>query len=132
MGKKHLKQALNIDPDNKSYVKYWKSLQNSEKLKDQANELARTNCLKEAIDLYTQCLEFDILNCSYNQTILYNRACALSKLGQTEKALEDLDTAIKQNKEYAKAYIKRGDILLEQEKFQESIAEYSKVKEFAP
>jgi tetratricopeptide (TPR) repeat protein len=43
-----------------------------------------------------------------------------------------LEFAIKLNKEYAKAYIKRGDILLEQEKFQEAIAEYSKVKEFAP
>jgi tetratricopeptide (TPR) repeat protein len=26
MGKKHLKQALNIDPDNKTYVKYWKGI----------------------------------------------------------------------------------------------------------
>ena len=40
--------------------------------------------------------------------------------------------AIKLNREYAKAYLKRGDILLSMEKFQEAIAEYSKVKEFAP
>lgn len=53
-------------------------------------------------------------------------------MGQHEKALEDLELAIKLNKEYAKAYIKRGDILLDMEKYQESIAEYSKVKEFAP
>jgi len=33
--------------------------------------------VKEAIDLYRQCLEFDDLNCVFNQTILYNRACAL-------------------------------------------------------
>ena len=26
MGKKHLKQALNIDPDNKPFVKYWKGI----------------------------------------------------------------------------------------------------------
>lgn len=132
MGKKHLKQALNIDPDNKTYVKFWKSLQNSEKLKDQANELARTNMLKEAIDLYGQCMEFDDLNCSFNQTILYNRACALQKIGQTDKALEDLDLSIKMNKQYAKAYLKKGDIMLDREKYQEAIAEYSKVKEFAP
>lgn len=132
MGKKHLKQALNIDPDNKTYVKYWKSLQNSEKLKDQANEFARTNMGKEAIELYGQCLEFDDLNCQFNQTILYNRACALQKIGQVDKAMEDLDVAIKMNKQYAKAYLKKGDILLEKEKYQEAIAEYSKVKEFAP
>jgi DnaJ family protein C protein 7 len=40
--------------------------------------------------------------------------------------------AIKLNREYSKAYLKRGDILLSMEKFQEAIAEYSKVKEFAP
>ena len=62
MGKKHLKQSLNIDPDNKTFVKYWKGIQNSEKLKEQANELVRTNMMSEALDLYSQCLEFDELN----------------------------------------------------------------------
>lgn len=53
MGKKHLKQALNIDPDNKTFVKYWKNIQNSEKLKEKANDLVRTNMLAEALDLYS-------------------------------------------------------------------------------
>ena len=36
------------------------------------------------------------------------------------------------NSEYAKAYVKKGDIKLELELFDEAIAEYAKVKEFAP
>ena len=132
MGKKHLKQALNIDPDNKTYVKYWKGIQTSEKQKEQANELVRTNMLGEALDLYSQCLEFDELNCQFNQAILYNRACALHKLGQIDKAMEDLNNAIRLNKEYAKAYFKKADILLQLEKYQEAIAELTKVKDFAP
>jgi len=132
MGKKHLKQALNIDPDNKTFVKYWKGIQTSEKLKEQANELVRTNMLTEALDLYSQCLEFDELNSSFNQAIMYNRACTLHKLGQIEKAMEDLDNAIKCNKEYTKAYFKRADIFLQLEKYQEAVAELSKVKDFAP
>ena len=44
----------------------------------------------------------------------------------------DLDKAIEMNSEYAKAYFKKGDILLEMEKFQEAINEYNKVAEFAP
>lgn len=43
MGKKHLKQALSIDPDNKTYVRFWKNIQNSEKCKEQANDLVRSN-----------------------------------------------------------------------------------------
>jgi hypothetical protein len=80
MGKKHLKQALNTDPDNKIYVKFWKNIQSSEKTKEQANELVRTNCLLEAVAIYSQCLEFDELNAQFNQAIMYNRACALQKL----------------------------------------------------
>ena len=44
----------------------------------------------------------------------------------------DLADAIKSNPEYAKAYFKRGDIKLEMKLYDEAIAEYSKVKEFAP
>lgn len=66
MGKKHLKQALNIDPDNKVIMRFWKNMQASEKAKEQANELLRANNLTEAIDLYNQCLEYDDLNSSYN------------------------------------------------------------------
>lgn len=88
--------------------------------------------LAEALDLYSQCLEFDELNSQFNQAIMFNRACALQKLGDNDKALEDLDTAIKLNKEYTKAYFKRADIMLQLERYQEAIAELSKVKEFAP
>ena len=92
----------------------------------------RTNMLNDALELYGQCLEYDDLNAQYNQSIMYNRGCALNKLGQNDKALEDLELAIKMNRDYAKAYIKRGDIFLQLEHYQEAIAEYSKVKEFAP
>lgn len=88
--------------------------------------------LAEALELYSQCLEFDELNSSYNQAIMYNRACTLHKLGQVDKAMEDLDHAIKCNKEYAKAYFKRAEIFLQLEKYQEAVAELQKVKDFAP
>ena len=38
MGKKHIRQALNVDPDNKLVAKFWKSMTTMEKIKDQANE----------------------------------------------------------------------------------------------
>jgi tetratricopeptide (TPR) repeat protein len=46
--------------------------------------------------------------------------------------MEDLNNAIRLNKEYAKAYFKKADILLQLEKYQEAIAELTKVKDFAP
>ena len=128
MGKKHIRQALNSDPDNKEVMRYWKSLQTMEKQKEAANQAQKDGNVEESIDLYDSCLGLDPLNASYNQTILYNKACALHKIGRNEEALEALDVAIQMNSEYVKAYFKRGDIKLEMELFDESIAEYSKVK----
>jgi DnaJ family protein C protein 7 len=36
------------------------------------------------------------------------------------------------NKDYVKAYFKKGDILLSMEKYDEAIFEYNKVKEINP
>ena len=74
MGKKHIKQALNSDPDNKVIVKFWKELSKMDKLKEQGNEEFKAGNFKEAIELYEECLQFDQLNATYNQTILFNRA----------------------------------------------------------
>ena len=38
MGKKHIRQALNIDPDNQLYKTFWKSNNTMEKVKEEANE----------------------------------------------------------------------------------------------
>lgn len=135
MGKKHIKQALQIEPDNVKYQKFWKNIQKADKLKEEAAQYVQAadeESIAKALDLYGQCLSFDELNTPYNQTILYNMACALHKVGRDQEAMAALDRAISVDKEYAKAIIKRADILLEQKKFDESIAEYSKVKEFAP
>lgn len=132
MGKKHIKQALQVDPDFKQCQQFWKNIQKAEKAKTEAAECFQRGEIEQALKLYDDCLAFDPLNNSFNMAIVYNKACGLSKVGQTDAALDALSQAIKMNPEYVKAYFKRGDILLETEKFEEAIREYSKVKEFAP
>jgi hypothetical protein len=46
-------------------------------------------------------------------TILYNTACGLAKVDRCDEALKTLDQAIRMDKNYVKAYFKRGDILLD-------------------
>lgn len=70
---------------------FWKNLSKSEKVKNEAAEAFKSGVVQKAIELYGNCLNFDPLNVAFNQTILYNRACALTKVGEDEKALEDLD-----------------------------------------
>ena len=79
MGKKHIKQALNIDPDCAKYQKFWKNINKGEKLKAEANDAFLRNDIVEALAHYDECLRLDPLNNGYNKIIWYNRACALAK-----------------------------------------------------
>jgi tetratricopeptide (TPR) repeat protein len=123
MGKKHIRQALASEPDSKVYQQFWKNIQKADKLKEQAAELFKGDeeQVMEALAIYEQCLNFDALNQPFNMTILFNKACALNKVHKNEDAMKVLDQAIAIDKEYAKAYIKKGDILLQMEQFEASI-----------
>lgn len=82
--------------------------------------------------MYDECLTLDPLYNEFNMTIYYNKACALAKVNQNDDALQTLNQAIDINKQYVKAYFKRGDILLSLNRFDEAIAEYNRVKELNP
>ena len=77
LAKKHIRQALQIDPDNAKCKKFWKTLQQSENLKASANQAFGDKLYEVAAGLFSQCLELDPLNAPYNQTIYFNRANAL-------------------------------------------------------
>ena len=44
----------------------------------------KQNKLEEAIKLFSECVELDALNLTYNATILLNKAIALVKLDKKE------------------------------------------------
>lgn len=46
--------------------------------------------------------------------------------------MAECDAAIALNTEYAKAYLKKGDIKMDQELWEEAVQEYSKLKNIAP
>jgi tetratricopeptide (TPR) repeat protein len=53
-------------------------------------------------------------------------------MNMLDEALKDLDKAIEYNKSYTKAYIKKGDIFLQKEEYEEAVREYSKAKDIEP
>lgn len=50
------------------------------------------------------------MNLTYNATILLNKAIALNKLSKNDEALTCLNRCLKMNPDYAKAYVKRGEV----------------------
>lgn len=68
------------------------------------------------------------MNLDFNIKIDYNKACGLAKVGRNEEALSILAQVLKSNPDYAKAYLKRSDILLAEKRFDEAIGDLNKVK----
>lgn len=90
IGKKHIKQALSVDPDCAKYMKFWKGIQKADKTKESAAESFKNGDIPAALTMYDECLQFDALNNSFNMTILYNKACALAKVSRNDEALDTL------------------------------------------
>jgi len=61
-----------------------------------------------------------------------NRAISFSKLKQNDKALIDLNSAIDSNKDYAKAFVKRGEINLVLENFENAVRDFSSADGISP
>ena len=66
LAKKHIKQALQIDPDNTKAMRFWKALTKQENLKGSAAAAFQNNLHEVAAGLYSQCLELDPMNGVYN------------------------------------------------------------------
>lgn len=83
----------------------------------------------EAVEEFEKCLEMDSMNMHYNSTLLLNIAICQCKLGKNDLAIPALNRAIKYNPRYAKALVKRGEVNLALENFNEAIRDFSEASE---
>ena len=98
-------------------------------MKEEASVVFKEGKYEEAIVLFKQCLELDKLNSSFNSTILFNISFSYEKLGKKDEQLIALNQAIKYNPKYGKALIKRGDLYVAMEEFNDGIRDYSEASE---
>jgi len=66
---------------------------------------------------------------AYNSTLLLNIAIANCKLNKNDDAIIALNKAIKYNPRYAKALVKRGEINIVLENYNEAIRDFSEASE---
>jgi DnaJ family protein C protein 7 len=104
----HVTEALRLDQEHAPSAKLRRLIRKAEDLKKKANDAFKTEKWQIAIDLYTNCLDVDPRNASYNARILTNRAATWSKLGRHSDAFEDASLAIAACETWAKGYIRRG------------------------
>lgn len=127
-----LRECLQQNPDDHSSKFLLKCIKHYEKMKDQANQLFTAKKYAEAIQAYTECLKLNQFNKNYNSIILSNRSACYMGLKEYIKALTDINKSISLKPDFAKAYVRRGNIRVALEEFSEALTDYNKAKELNP
>mmetsp|Transcript_32618 Transcript_32618/g.29486 ORF Transcript_32618/g.29486 Transcript_32618/m.29486 type:complete len:283 (-) Transcript_32618:321-1169(-) len=132
MAKKTWQEALRLDPDNIKCMKALKRMNRQEEAKEKGNDAFKTGNLVKAVEFYTEGIETDPLNRNIVSAMYANRAAAYKKLKKYEDALKDCDEAIKLNSQYAKAYLRRGEINMAMGEFDEAKADFNQAHQIDP
>lgn len=130
----HFKRALRGDPD---HARTRVALKNTKALlekKEAGNTAFKIGKNEEALTLYDEALQVDPspVNAITNAKLQFNRSCVLTKLKRQKEAMEACDRAITLDPTYTKPILKRAKIHLDEERFDEAIADYEKAGEMDP
>ena len=109
-----------------------KKLKEIEKIKNEANEIFKQGKYDEAIESYTKILDFDPSNKKFNSLIYANRALCYQKKKMNTEALKDSNMSVKLNPYYARGYLKRGNVYMNLEMYDDAKADFQKAKELDP
>ena len=132
LGKKHLVQALNFDPDLKECQIIMKKTIKTAKMKEEAAVIFKEGKFDEAIEKFEEILEVDPNNGNFNATLLLNISICHVKMNRNDDALVALNKAIKFNPKNAKALVKRGEVYLAMEEWNDAIRDFSEASEHDP
>jgi stress-induced-phosphoprotein 1 len=98
------------------------------KLKDKANEYYTEGKYNEAVNIYSQLLEWE----PENFMVLSNRSAAYIKLEKWNDALKDAVMSTKLKPDWGKAWGRLGAALYGQNKLDEALVAYNKANELEP
>ena len=102
-------------------------------LKKAGNELYLSGANTEAIEKYNEALDTCPLDFKEDRSMLLsNKAAALIKLDEKEKAIEECSKAIELNPDYVKALIRRGQVYEDTDKPHEAFKDFEKVLQLDP
>jgi len=132
LAKNEVNNLIKQGTTDEKLSKLKKNIETINDAKTKANSLFKSEKYDEAISEYTKLLEFDPENKNFISIILTNKALCLKKKGKNMEALKDVDEAIKNNPNYATAYIRRALIYEEFKMFDDAKSDLSKAKELDP
>lgn len=100
----------------------------AEEFKSQGNKLVEQNNFMQAVQLYSLAIQHDPTNAIY----WANRAFCHIKMENYGLAISDATTGISANKNYAKAYYRRGSAYMALGNYKEGLKNFQQVLKLAP
>ncbi|KAH7038189.1 uncharacterized protein B0I36DRAFT_236311 [Microdochium trichocladiopsis] len=128
----HFRKALSCDPDFRDAVKWLRTVQKLDRMKEDGNTDYKAGRFQDAIDKYTSALEVDPTNRGTNSKLLQNRALCNLKLKQYDLAIADCDRAISLDPQYLKARKTKANALGQAERWEDSVREWKSIQELDP
>ncbi|KAL0102585.1 hypothetical protein PUN28_018113 [Cardiocondyla obscurior] len=122
----HFQQVLRLAPDHAKALEIYKRAKCLKKKKEEGNAAFKREQFQEAYDLYNEALTIDPHNIMTNAKLHFNKATAAAKLGKLTESVAECTEALKLNDNYLKALLKRANIYMELEEFEEAVRDLEK------
>ncbi|GAO13135.1 hypothetical protein UVI_02024930 [Ustilaginoidea virens] len=126
------RMALSCDPDFRDAVKWLKTVQKLDRMKEEGNGEFKAGRWRTAIDKYSAALEIDPCNKNINAKLLQNRAQCKIKLKQYHGAIADAEKAISLDPSYTRARKTKANALGQSGNWEESVREWKSIQELDP
>ncbi|KAI1143791.1 hypothetical protein F5Y05DRAFT_362585 [Hypoxylon sp. FL0543] len=128
----HFRKALTYDPDFKDAIKWLRTVQKLDRMKEEGNTDYKAGRFQNAFDKYSAALEVDPGNRGTNSKLYQNRALCRLKLKQFNEAIADCEKAISLDPTYTKARKTKANALGQAGKWEEAVREWKSVQEMDP
>ncbi|KAI0429687.1 hypothetical protein F5Y09DRAFT_254384 [Xylaria sp. FL1042] len=128
----HFRKALSGDPDFRDAVKWLRTVQKLDRMKEEGNAEYKAGHWQAAFDKYTAALDVDPSNRGTNSKLLQNRALCRLKMKDYDEAVADCDRATALDPSYIKARKTKANALGQAEKWEDAVREWKKIQELDP
>ncbi|KAI2630777.1 hypothetical protein GGR54DRAFT_169544 [Hypoxylon sp. NC1633] len=128
----HFRKALSCDPDLKDAVKWLRTVQKLDRMKDEGNADYKAGRWQAALDKYTAALKVDPSNRGTNSKLYQNRALCRLKLKQYNESIADCEQAISLDSSYTKARRTKATALSRAERWEDAVRELKSIQELDP
>lgn len=128
----HFRKALSCDPDFRDAVKWLRTVQKLDRMKEEGNSDYKAGRWQAAFDKYSSALEVDPTNRGTNAKLLQNRALCRLRLKQYNEAVADCDKAVSLDPQYMKARKTKANALGQAERWEDAVREWKSLQEMDP